>query len=514
MNRLTAEMQFPCQGLASEQPSSISQSAGNSGAHSVSIATHSQSEWLAAGESALLANGTPAPVLRALANRSAESLPESMPGSHNPPAAEGTATAADKNLRICPEANVSNSDAIVAEPVKVSPPPVSTHPDRNPGMIRESESQENLTEQRLIPASNREILRSALLRICGLPDDINTDNGILASCVGWLSGPKWRSPEWFIMEAVEAFFRLKKTANKVQPPHREQQLLQQFMGSSVCTWLHRMAAGKNLVSVEAGLRRAGVDINHKYERGDYCHSVCCKTSYDKRPCCSIPGDTPLMLAERNEHWNMLGTLLEADDTDIRQLTYGKEHLLCRLFKFRANFGIDDSSLMSLTKIILKKYARKMVNSEPPRWGRQVPLALYAFIHAALKGVNTRLMTTILADYPWVRPLLKEDETATNLLFDVATGNEELPHTIDYLLDLQDQNGQLLIEVERFNDRNGSRGYRIGITQPAKDNHPRRVVSRSVTNLPGLVLQAGIKKSMMERLLLAVNKRQLQSRESI
>ncbi|WP_257296612.1 hypothetical protein [Endozoicomonas sp. YOMI1] len=144
-----------------------------------------------------------------------------------------------------------------------------------------------------------------------------------------------------------------------------------------------------------------------------------------------------MLAERNEQWNMLGTLLDADDTDITQLTFGKEHLLCRLFKFRANFDIDDSSLMSLTKIILKN-----------------------------------------------------------------------------LLDLQDQNGQPLIEMERFNERNGSKGYRICITQPGKATRSRRVAARSVANLPGLVLPAGIKKSMMERLLLAVNKRQLQSRESI
>ena len=109
----------------------------------------------------------------------------------------------------------------------------------------------------------------------------------------------------------------------------------------------------------------------------------------------------------------------------------------------------------------------------------MPLALYAFIHAALNGLNTRLMTTILADYPWVRPLLKEDQIATNLVFDVAQGEKELPHTLDYLLNLPDENGQPLIEVKRSRERLASKGYRINITQPGKRHSIRASgVSRS------------------------------------
>ncbi|WP_257264727.1 hypothetical protein [Endozoicomonas sp. ONNA2] len=498
MNKLTPETQRPCQGLASEQGSSISQPTGNSGTHFVTMATDSQSQSLAVDTSAMVANGTPAPVTISLASRCAESLPESMPDNDNPTTAKDTAKVPDKNLRIYSEVNLSNcatSDAIVTEPVEVRPPPLSI-PDRNPQMIRESENLENMAEQRLVPARDWEILHSALLRICGLPDNPDravTDHSLLAYFIGWLSSaPKQPPPEWFIMEAVYAFFTL-TPPDPVHPRHREQQLLQQFMRSSVSTWLHRMAAGKNMVAVEAGLRRAGVDINHKYGKSDYCDTICCFTVSETPPCCSILGDTPLIVAYRNKHWNMLGTLLEAKDSDITQLTYGKKHLLCRLFTLRENSLIDDNSLMSLTKISLKKHARKTVNSETPGWGRQVPLALYAFIHAALNGVNTRLMTTILANYPWVRPLLKENQIATNLVFDVAQGEKELPHTLDYLLNLPDENGQPLIELKRSRERLGSKSYRINITQPGKDTQSGRVVSHAVGNFGGLVIPAGIKK---------------------
>ena len=53
--------QGPVKGFASEQGSSISQPTGNSGSHFVTMATDSQSQSLAVGTSAMVANGTPAP---------------------------------------------------------------------------------------------------------------------------------------------------------------------------------------------------------------------------------------------------------------------------------------------------------------------------------------------------------------------------------------------------------------------------------------------------------------------
>ena len=128
-----------------------------------------------------------------------------------------------------------------------------------------------MAEQRLVPARDWEILHSALLRICGLPDDPDravTDHGLLAYFMGWLSSaPKQPPPEWFIMRAICAFFTLTPPPDPVHPRHRETTIIAAVLCDPLSVpgstgWQRE----KNMVAVEAGLRRAGVDINHRYEK--------------------------------------------------------------------------------------------------------------------------------------------------------------------------------------------------------------------------------------------------------
>ena len=276
--------------------------------------------------------------------------------------------------------------------------------------------------------SDQKMLYITLLRRCGLRTDTNYDHGYL-------------SPGWFIKAAVDAFYPTITHSFPVQTPDRGQKLLEQFAQSNEGLWLHRMAAAMNLVAVADCLHSAGVDINHIYDSWDS-YSPCCEIMRDT-PFRAIRGDTPLIMAACNRHWNMVGILLESG-AHIEQLEWGQEHLLHSLFESRVHGKIDDKTLIALTEIILKWYAGRRVVCCIDDWGKIVPLALYAFIQAALKGVDTQLNASILAQHPWFLKYLQMENLAARLVTTLIKGELDLPHTIQYLLDLQAPDGQTLI----------------------------------------------------------------------
>lgn len=288
--------------------------------------------------------------------------------------------------------------------------------------------------------SGRELLSNALLRICcpGLNTDTKTsaetDPGTWASFKHWLENTGIvipGSPEWHIRDSVYDFYRTKRPVEDLpaETPDREQQLLHQFTQSTSAEWLYRAAVENNLVALEAYLRNAGVNINSCHLRS-----------------------TPLDRAVECNQWGMVETLLESGaDIMPPPQDYFKTHLLHQLFSVRSVNSIDDKTLAMLTEKILKRHAGEMViSNSPPHWGRHVPLALYAFTQTALSGVDARLMATILTQYPWVRPHLQANHTAEELIVNVILGTQDLPLTVQFLLDLKGSDGQPMIDPEACN----------------------------------------------------------------
>ena len=219
-----------------------------------------------------------------------------------------------------------------------------------------------------------------------------------------------------IEEAVNNFFQSLKKAEGLPAnsgPNEFDQLLRQLANSPSGEKLYRKAVAGNLGGIEYLLRNAGVNINYQSKKS---------------------GNTPLIAAVLNHHWDMASTLIEAGAAASATNKTG-QHVLQLLFKYRLD-KIDDKQHQDL---ILKILARQKDNKKIELSGGEISLSVYAFRQAATIG-HLPLLNKLLFNTPKTMDELKRNGEAKEVLILLATSHANLSQVVKHLLEVKDCKG--------------------------------------------------------------------------
>lgn len=221
-----------------------------------------------------------------------------------------------------------------------------------------------------------------------------------------------------IEEAVNNFFQSLKKAEGLPAnsgPDKFDQLLSQLANSPSGERLYRKAVAANLVGIEYILRNAGVNINHQSKKS---------------------GNTPLIAAVLNHHWDMASTLIEAGAEASTTDKIG-QHVLQLLFKYWSSDKIDDTQHKDL---IMKILTNQKDNKKIKLPGGDKSLSVYAFSQAASIG-HTVFLNTLLLKTPNTMDDLKDNGEAKEVLILLATSHQNLSHVVKFLLSVKDHRGR-------------------------------------------------------------------------
>lgn len=219
-----------------------------------------------------------------------------------------------------------------------------------------------------------------------------------------------------IEEAVNNLFQLLKKTEGLPTnsgPNGFDHLLGQLAKSPSGEKLYRKAVAGNMSGIEYLLRSAGVNINHQSKKS---------------------GNTPLIAAVLNHHWDMVSTLIEAGAAASATNKTG-QHVLQLLFKYRLD-KIDDVQHQDL---IIKILAKQKDNKKIKLSDGDISLSVYAFRQAATIG-HLPLLNKLLYRTPNTMDELKRNGEAKEVLILLATSHANLSQVVKHLLDVKDRNG--------------------------------------------------------------------------
>lgn len=219
-----------------------------------------------------------------------------------------------------------------------------------------------------------------------------------------------------IEEAVNNFFQSLKKAEGLpanSEPIELDQLLSQLANSPSGEKLYRKAVAGNLGGIEHTLRSAGVNINHQSKKS---------------------GNTPLIAAVLNHHWDMASTLIEAG-AEASATNKTGQHVLQLLFKFR----LDKINDMQHRDLVIKILTKQKDNKKIKLSDGEIPLSVYAFRQAATIG-HIPLLSKLLSSTPNTMAELKCNGEAKEVLILLVTSHANLSLVVKFLLDVRDRNG--------------------------------------------------------------------------
>lgn len=219
-----------------------------------------------------------------------------------------------------------------------------------------------------------------------------------------------------IEEAVNNLFQSLKKAEALpanSEPDEYDHLLSKLAKSPSGEKLYRKAVAGNLGGIENLLRSAGVNINHQSKKS---------------------GNTPLIAAVLNHHWDMASTLIEAGAEASATNKIG-QHALQLLFKYRLDKTDDKQHQDLIIKILVKQKDNKKIKLSEG----EIPLSVYAFRQAATIG-HLPLLNKLLYRTPNTMDELKRNGEAKEVLILLATSHANLSQTVKHLLDVKDRNG--------------------------------------------------------------------------
>nr|WP_286198339.1 hypothetical protein [Salinisphaera sp. G21_0] len=200
------------------------------------------------------------------------------------------------------------------------------------------------------------------------------------------------------------------------------------------------------------MRKAGVDINHQSLKS---------------------GNTPIMAAARENHWEMVSLLLSKK---VRVDTHNKSdyHLLEMIFCARINKKITDKQQHDLTLKVLKSQPDARIKVAQGK--EEKLLALYAFQYA-ISEKNFPLCNALLEQNASLVTALQQEPIRSKIIMDVVTDYYDRPLTTTYLVNLKNSKGQPLLNL------NCKTFYGETLLMLALKNGKNNTV-RSLLNTPG------------------------------
>lgn len=233
-----------------------------------------------------------------------------------------------------------------------------------------------------------------------------------------------------INQMVDAFFKsIKKSPDPLflegLDECADMGLLGRFAKSPYGERLYRKSVARNDASIESFLRVLGVNINHQSEKS---------------------GNTPLIAAAINCHWDMVATLLDFG-AKANLLNKDRQHILQLIFQSGADKKLNDEEHDNLILKILMGQSTDKLDESINRLC--VPLSIYAVTEASLKG-NHRLLNILLSDVPGIIHELRHNQAGNKMLVKVVTHyGHDFPDVIDLLLQLKDSNGVQVLNPKLY-----------------------------------------------------------------
>lgn len=287
------------------------------------------------------------------------------------------------------------------------------------------------TEKRKKILSEKVLLETILLG-ADLSSEIKPDGSYVTTSPSLLKNNKKNG---LVKNAVADFF--KNSTHDFSPfgPLCDQiqtakELLCQFARTESGQRLYRKAVANNLVALERLLRWAGVDINHQSPKS---------------------GNTPIIAAALANHWTMVSLLLDAK-VSVDKQNKSDEHLLELIFSARINNKITTEQQHELTLKVLESQPKAQIKVAQGK--KEKLLAVYAFQFAVTRNYLT-LCDALLQRNAFLVSALKQDAIGSKLNMDEVTDYYDLASATSYLVNLKDNEGWPLFNLNCKTDNGKS-----------------------------------------------------------
>lgn len=220
-----------------------------------------------------------------------------------------------------------------------------------------------------------------------------------------------------IEQSVNQYVKTLKLAKCLSTKELNEQrwleLLDGFVKSPQGERLYRKAVASNMAGIEKLLRGAGVNIDHQSSKS---------------------GNTPLIAAALNNHWDMVLTLIDSGArADI--LNKDKQHFLGLIFEASSKKKIDNDQLSNYVVKILKQHGGKTITVVD----KDQSISGYAAKLAALRG-DIDFLKLLVNEVPRLGRDLELHHDGREILFLLVTSDENLSEVVRYILQAKYSNG--------------------------------------------------------------------------
>ena len=220
-----------------------------------------------------------------------------------------------------------------------------------------------------------------------------------------------------IEQSVNQYVKTLKLAKCLSSKElREQtwlELLDGFVKSPQGERLYRKAVASNMAGIEKLLRGAGVNIDHQSSKS---------------------GNTPLIAAALNNHWDMVLTLIDAGARPD-MLNKDEQHILGLIFEASSKKKIDNDQRNNYVVKILKQHGGKTITVVD----KAQSISGYAAKLAALRG-DVNLLQLLVNEVPRFGRDLELHHDGQKILVLLVTSDENLSKVVRYILQAKYSNG--------------------------------------------------------------------------
>ena len=195
--------------------------------------------------------------------------------------------------------------------------------------------------------------------------------------------------------------------------HRWLELLDGFVKSPQGERLYRKAVASNMAGIEKLLRGSGVNIDHQSSKS---------------------GNTPLIAAALNNHWDVVLTLIDAGARpDMLNKDY--QDILELIFEASSKKKIDNDQRNNYVVKILKQHGGKTITVVD----KDQSISGHAAKLAALRG-DINLLKLLVSKVPQLGRDLELHHDGREILFLLVTSDENLSGVVRYILQAKYSNG--------------------------------------------------------------------------
>lgn len=220
-----------------------------------------------------------------------------------------------------------------------------------------------------------------------------------------------------IEQSVNQYVKTLKLAKCLSTTELNEQrwleLLDGFVKSPQGERLYRKAVASNMAGIEKLLRGAGVNIDHQSSKS---------------------GNTPLIAAALNNHWDMVLTLIDAGARP-NILNKDEQHILGLIFEASSKKKIDNDQRNNYVVKILKQHGGKTITVVD----KAQSISGYAAKLAALRG-DISLLKLLVSEVPRLGRDLELHHDGQKILVLLVTSDENLSEVVKYILQAKYSNG--------------------------------------------------------------------------